>query len=103
MFRWIEQLEIKHAEMHRALAHFEFTSNAWMSCIQEERGAHDGHNARAVRQAAIYRGLADETQAALRRVGHPSLVNLGDSSLADRIEQFRNEQLSWMTNLVSAP
>jgi hypothetical protein len=102
MFQWLEQLEIKHAEMHRTIAHFDFWSNAWLSRVQtEDNSRQDGYNARAVRQAAIFKGLADDARVSFRRVGHPAFVDLGSETLVSRVEKFRNEQLSWMSDLVS--
>ncbi|THU99408.1 hypothetical protein K435DRAFT_659064, partial [Dendrothele bispora CBS 962.96] len=100
MYRWMEQFELKHAEFERTILFFRRTSNAWLSLANPALSP--GHGTFAKRQAAVYNDLAKDAELRYKAVGHPAFIELPeDTILAQRVEEWRMQQLSWMKDMVS--
>ena len=69
--RWQEQVEIKHAELHRSIKYFTSFQMKWLELAK--CGSSPGHSAYARCTAAMYGGLKAEMEDILKKVRLPEL------------------------------
>ncbi|KAL0572000.1 hypothetical protein V5O48_009966 [Marasmius crinis-equi] len=115
MYRWLEDFEMKHAQLHRVIRSFCYRAHAWREVskvdgpLQSEDFAFDTDfqtaqreklalAAWARRQAAINEDLGDLAMAHLKEVGHPEFIDV-ECDIVARVTDFRNTQLEWMKDL----
>jgi hypothetical protein len=82
VLRWLEQVEIKHCEFIRLIRSMEFTSLAWRSWATKGQG-HQGHQAYALKQAAVYDTLRKDAVLAFRQNSEPDIM--GEHSVYEHI------------------
>ncbi|KAK7033985.1 hypothetical protein VNI00_012612, partial [Paramarasmius palmivorus] len=98
MYRWMEQLKIKHVEFERTIAHFKKMEEVWV--LMAVWGATPGYSAHAFRQGTFFRNLATQALSRYHSVCHPAFAHQDkDMILADKVQEWRNEQLKWMDDM----
>jgi hypothetical protein len=94
--RWQEQVEIKHAELHRSIKYFAQFETIWLEAA--EAASSPGHAAYVRRTAAMYGGLKADVVDVLKRVGLPEMRKIPDgSTLADQVLAWRERELADMS------
>ncbi|KAK1221339.1 hypothetical protein PQX77_015860 [Marasmius sp. AFHP31] len=115
VYRWMEEFERKHAELHRIIRYFrrmescrktiaanpedpanhvkslERDPDAWSANVEALR-------ARALRQAAVWGDMALVAVSQFREVCYPPFFDM-ETPLAPRVEVFRNQQFEWAKEL----
>jgi hypothetical protein len=89
MLRWLEQLEIKHAEFERVVKYFTSLSEVWSTVAAKSISS--GGMAFARSQVSMYAGMASEAD---RRYTSTAIERLRKRVpgclLSDAVEQFRS-------------
>lgn len=101
--RWLEQIEIKHAEFMRCIKSFEKMKQVWTSLAEyHSDDSRPGHVAYARQKAAMYGRMQQECTTRYNSCGVPILVrkNVVDSTLADRVALYRQQEEAWMADMV---
>jgi hypothetical protein len=96
MMRWIEEFELKHAELARCIRSFDHMSHVWEELA--EKDARSGYAEFGRRQASIYRKLCTDASNLFRTHGEEHFVD-SKTTLTDAISTFRKQELSWFTVL----
>ena len=94
MNRWLEQLEIKHAEFERCIRYFTYISETWFQ-MAKLYACGSGKAAYARRVACIYSKMASDCEFRYKRTGVKALLPKQDnpSPLADCINDFWAQEL----------
>jgi hypothetical protein len=88
MFRWLEQLEIKHAEFERVVKYFTSMSKVWSTVAAKRTSS--GSMAFARSQVSIYAGMASEADRRYESTGIERLrKRIPGRLLSDAVEEFR--------------
>jgi hypothetical protein len=94
--RWQEQVEIKHAELHRSIKYFHSFQTIWLELAKVSSSA--GCSAYARRTAATYGGLKAEMEDVLKRIGLPELRTVPEgATLADQALAWREREIAAMS------
>jgi hypothetical protein len=104
MYRWLEELELKHADFERCILAFGKTAESWVEVARTERDdGRQGHAAFAERQAKVYNGLREEAENVYRRCGVKGLRedNASGEPLWKRAAIWRAAGLKGLTQMVS--
>jgi hypothetical protein len=96
MMRWMEEFELKHAELARCIRSLGHMSHVWEELAKED--GHPGYAEFGRRQADIYRKLRTDAEALFRTHGEEDFVN-PKTTLMDAISTFRKQELSWFAVL----
>jgi hypothetical protein len=104
MYRWLEQLELKHVDFERSIQAFGKKVESWteLAIVEREQGR-PGHAAYAVRQANVYKGLREEAECVYHRCASKVLVEGYGSGkpVWQRAMDFREGELQRLIQLVS--
>jgi hypothetical protein len=103
LYRWLEQLELKHADFERSIQAFGKTEEMWTAVARTERDrGRLGHAAFAGRQAKIYNGLRGGAEVVYWRCGVKGLIDEKSSGkpLWKRAESFREAELKRLPQMV---
>ncbi|KAK7451671.1 hypothetical protein VKT23_012348 [Stygiomarasmius scandens] len=109
MERWMEQVEIKHAEFHRAIKYFEKFSQIWTSLAHKSDTRNKpGHAAYARKQAGMYANLRSECETLLRAAAtiDETLRDIPEGkTLSDQVLAFRERERAqfWMISSERPP
>jgi hypothetical protein len=94
--RWQEQVEIKHAELHRAVKYFLSFQTIWLELANASPSA--GHLAYARCTAAMYGGLKAEIEDIIKQVALPKMRTIPHSAtLADQALAWREKEIAAMS------
>lgn len=101
VYRWLEQVESKHAQFIRCLKAFSFHAGVWELAATESHSSSPGHAAFARRQDAIFKQLQINAKEQFHEVAHPMLYESGSvSSLSRKVTEFRSKLLNWLEEMV---
>jgi hypothetical protein len=113
MYRWLEQVEIKHYEFVRLIRSYDKMADCWnmvgAGCeVDGARPLPETLLAYARRQGAVYDALKREAMSLFVASGEPDLVAgvdtsipLGSVEMIERIARFRDKSLRWLRDRVS--
>jgi hypothetical protein len=97
MMRWLEEYELKHAELVRCVAGFHSLEQAWHAtakgCADEVYGGY------ARLQANIYHQLHQQADQIFAKVGSPYFAD-PNVPLPEALDKFRADELCWFRELV---
>jgi len=95
VYRWLEQVELKHCEFERTIKSLDFTAQTWRHAIDRAVTLPSHFVAYAQRQFAIHKDLVKETQDTYDCCRRPEFTSgEGKSSFVDRVLAFRSKVLS---------
>ena len=95
MFRWLEQLERKHGDFMRSHKSMTKLANVWTSMSELSAV---GRKAFARQTAAMFKAMTDNVAARYARCAKPQILNRTGESFANRILDFRRQELGWMSS-----
>ncbi|KAK1216119.1 hypothetical protein PQX77_021265 [Marasmius sp. AFHP31] len=115
VYRWMEEFERKHAELHRIICYFRRMESCWktiaanpedpanhVKSLERDPDARSANvealRARALRQAAVWGDMALVAVSQFREVCYPPFFDM-ETPLAPRVEVFRNQQFEWAKEL----
>jgi len=98
MMRWMEEFELKHAEFTRCIRYFDYMERTWQILASKDTSTRPGYAAFARRQAHTYSKLSQDAQELFQKHGEERFVH-PETTLIDSISKFREEELSWFTDL----
>lgn len=110
MFRWLEQVEMKHYEFIRVIRSHAYMAEAWHQVGSQEctGGQYEqAKRAYAMRQEWTYDALKNEAKRLCLASGEPLLVAELDccikepGRMVECVENFRKAALAWMPLKVS--
>ncbi len=101
--RWLEQVEIKHAEYARVIRSFNQSVLVWTELAgTAEAGGRLGHAAYARREAAKFAKLKSDAEESFKKVGIPVLRNIPEGQvLADVVMLNRKQEQRFFPEVVS--
>lgn len=96
--RWMEELELKHAELRRTIKSFETMSRVWngISAQQSSPGA----AAFTKKQSIMYDNLRKEAET-WKSKGVEQLVNASDGDFVQAVLDFRKREMGWLEDFAS--
>jgi hypothetical protein len=114
MIRWLEQVELKHAELLRTIRYFDKLSSIWLTLGSPKSGAtttstsealHSGAQAFARRQSSMFADMRDAAKAHWKRSADGRLRDQPEcgksSSFGDKVAIMRSDEVKWMKLLVN--
>src|ERR1700754_2278371 len=94
MYRWLEELELKHVELKRCIKTFHKMAEAWM--LAAIKSTSNGEAAFARRQSDMFLGLRDDANEWLTKKGVKCLIDSSDSDAIQILRDFRTQELGWL-------
>jgi hypothetical protein len=96
MMRWIEEFEMKHAELTRCIRSFDYMSQVWEELSKKD--ARPGYAEFGRRQASVYQKLCTDAVSLFQIHGEARFVH-PKTTLTEAISTFRKQELAWFTAL----
>jgi len=97
MQRWLEEFELKHVELRRTVQSFAVMSRVWAGIAA--KAPSPGAAAFARKQASMYDDLHSDADVLLKEKGEKRFVNVADSDFVQAVQDFREQELGWLTEL----
>ena len=93
----MERYESKHVGLMQTRDFFQFNLKAWMRCADNKDPRKAAY---ARRTAAMYKRLGKNAHQELVWVGKAELINLGDKTVAEAVDEWQQKECEWMNELI---